>query len=216
MRHIVHSETPPPSIVEAHRVQPRPLSPKEAWDGFDSRELREHLWELQFGLCAYCERALELWPGCSSIEHIIPKTANPQVTFQYTNLVLCCLDKNTCNLHKKGQHFAGFDATGRFSQGFISPTQLRCETSFVYGRDGSIRPSEQADEPDATQTLRILNLNYEPLKTERREHLMAIETAINAMGGQMDAIVEFLAGELGLEGLKPFYSAKHQHFSLVA
>jgi uncharacterized protein (TIGR02646 family) len=57
--------------------------------------------------------------GSSSIEHIIPKTANPEVTFQYTNLVLCCLDPQTCNLHKKGQHFSGFDTTGRWAEGFV-------------------------------------------------------------------------------------------------
>lgn len=216
MRYIVHSETPPPSIVAAHRAEPHPLNPRQAWDAFVSRELREHLWELQFGICGYCERALELGPNTSSIEHIVPKTANPQVTFQYTNLVLCCLDWNTCNLHKKGQHFAGCDATGRWSQGFIAPTQPRCETSFTYGRDGSIHSSDQADEPDATQTLLILNLNHESLKTERRDYLVAIETAIADMGGQMDAIVQFLAAELELGGLKPFYSAKHQHFSLAA
>lgn len=216
MRYIVHLDTPPPSIIAAHRAEPHPLNPRQAWDTFDSRELRDHLWELQFGLCAYCERALELGPGTSSIEHIIPKTANPQVTFQYTNLVLCCLDQNTCNLHKKGQHFSGCDVTGRWSQGFIAPTQRRCETSFVYGRDGSVSPAERADEPDATQTLRILNLNHEPLKTERRDYLTAIDTAISSMGDQLDAIVEFLTGELELGGLKPFYSAKHQHFSLAA
>lgn len=216
MRHIVHSQGPPPSLVAAHHADPHPLNPRLAWKAFDSLELREHLWELQFGLCAYCERALGLGPGTSSIEHIVPKTANPQVTFQYTNLILCCLDQDTCNLHKKGLHFAGCDSTGRWSQGFIAPTQQRCETSFIYGRDGSIHPSDQADKNDATQTLGILNLNHEPLKTERREYLEAIDTAIGAMGSQMDAIVQFLATELELGGLRPFFSAKRQHFSLDA
>lgn len=216
MRHIVHSETPPPSIIAAYRAQPHPLNPREAWNVFDSRELRGHLWELQFGLCAYCERVLELGPNTSSIEHIIPKTANPQVTFQYTNLVLCCLDQDTCNLHKKGQHFAGCDVTGRWTQGFIAPTHPRCEASFTYGRDGSITPSAQADEPDATQTLQILNLDHEPLKTERRAYLAAVDLAINSMGDQTDAIVEFLRVELELGGLRPFYFAKRQHYSLAA
>jgi len=216
MHYIVHSDTPPPSIVAAYRAEPHPTNPRDAWDGFDARELREHLWELQFGLCAYCERALELGSGTASIEHIVPKTANPQVTFQYTNLVLCCLDRNTCNLHKKDQHFAGCDATGRWSQGFIAPTQPRCETSFVYGRDGSVTPAARVDEPDATETLRILNLNYEPLKTERREYIAAIETAIADMDGQLDAVLQFLTAELELGGLRPFYSAKHQNFYLAA
>lgn len=216
MRHIVYSNTPPISIREAHRAQPHPLNPGEAWKAFDSRELREHLWEIQYGLCAYCERALGLGTHTSSIDHIVPKTANPRVTFQYTNLVLCCLDQNTCNLHKKGQHFAGFDVTGRWTQGFIAPTQPRCELSFTYGRDGSVGPAEQAVKPDATQTIRILNLDHESLKTQRRDYLVAVETAIVDMVDQMDAIVLFLRTELELGGLKPFYSAKHQHFTLAA
>lgn len=216
MRHIVHTDKPPQSLVDSYRAEPHPLNPPAAWDAFDARELREHLWELQFGLCAYCERVLELGPGTSSIEHVIPKTANPQVTFQYTNLVLCCLDSDTCNLHKKGQHFAGFDTTGRWTQGFISPTQARCELSFSYGRDGSVGPAEQAAEPDASETIRILNLNHVPLKTERREYLGAVETAISDMDGQMEAIRIFLAAELELGGLKPFFTAKRQHFSLSA
>jgi uncharacterized protein (TIGR02646 family) len=216
MRHIVHSEIPPPSIVAAHRAEPHPINPREAWRVFVKEEIREHLWDLQCGHCAYCERALEPGPKTSSIEHIVPKSANPKVTFQYTNLVLCCLDSNTCNHYKEAQHFAGCDATGRWSQGFIAPTQPRCETSFTYGRDGSIHASDQADEPNATQTLLILNLNHESLKTQRRDYLVAIDTAIADMGGQMDAIAQFLAAELILGGLKPFYSAKHQHFSSAA
>jgi hypothetical protein len=69
------------------------------------------------------------------------------------------VDQNTCNLHKKGQHFAGCDATGRWTQGFIAPTQPRCETSFTYGRDGSIHPSVQADEPDARSRMEQAAMN---------------------------------------------------------
>jgi uncharacterized protein (TIGR02646 family) len=216
MRHIVHSEVPPASIVDAHRAQPHPLNPREAWDAFDKRDLRDHLWELQSGLCAYCERTLDVGIGTSSIEHIIPKSGDGKVTFQYTNLVLCCLDHDTCNLHKKGQHFGGFDATGRWTQGFIDPTQSRCDASFRYARDGSVHPSDQACYSDATETIRILNLNHEPLKTERREYLGALDNAISDMGEQLDAILHFLAAELQLGALKPFYSAKHQHFDLPA
>ena len=104
MRHIIHSETVPTGIAAAFRAEPHPTKPRQAWDDFDKaakRELREHLWELQYGLCAYCERALDLGPGTSSVEHIVPKTSNPRFTFLYTNLVLCCVDPKTCNLRKK-------------------------------------------------------------------------------------------------------------------
>src|SRR5271165_1823523 len=138
MRHIVHAADAPDSLRVEYRANPHPFNPGEAWAAFDAHELRDHLWELQYGLYAYCERVLEAGAGFTSIEHIIPKTTNPQVTFQYTNLVLCCLNPETCNLHKKDQHFSGFDTTGRWAEGFVSPTQPRCETSFIYARDGSI------------------------------------------------------------------------------
>jgi uncharacterized protein (TIGR02646 family) len=215
MRYIVH-DAPPDSLEQALRDNPNPADPGAAWDAFDTRELREKLWTLQSGLCAYCERTIEIGPGKTSIDHIIPKSSDSRVTFQYTNLVLCCLDKNTCNLHKKGKHFAGCDDTGRFRQGFIAPTQQRCESSFSYKRDGSVEASATAIQDDARETLTILNLNSPNLKTERGNYLKSIEQAIVSMGEQFDAIAAYLQEELSIGGGKPFFSAKRQNFQYEA
>ena len=211
MRHIVHGE-PPQSIKDAYRDQPEPQNPRDAWKAFDRAEVRETLWELQHGLCAYCERTIELGPGCNSIDHVVPKSRVPSGTFRYTNLLLCCVDPNTCNLHKRGNYFAGADDTGRWREGFIDPTQPRCATSFVYKRDGSVVPSDTAVQDDARDTLDIINLNFEDLKTDRRDYLNRIDAAIVGMVPQLDAIRAFLIGELALGSLKPFHSAKLQHF----
>ncbi len=210
MRHFTHPSEWPPTIRDEYRAQRHPTDPRAAWDAFDAREVRDALWQLQHGLCAYCERVLEPVPAGSSIDHVIPKSDHPEVTFLYTNLVLCCTDSQTCNLHKRRRYFAGADETGRWTPGFIAPGQARCETSFVYERDGSVRPSESAIEPDATETLRILNLNHHPLKTERREYLAALDQAIASMVDQVDALMAFLHLEMPLGNLKPFYSAKRQ------
>jgi uncharacterized protein (TIGR02646 family) len=210
MRHFSHPTDWPASIRAEYRAQPRPANPRDAWDAFDTREVRDALWELQHGLCAYCERVVEPGPGSSSIDHVIPKSANPEVTFLYTNHVLCCTDRQTCNLHKKGQHFAGADATGRWTQGFIAPTQPRCETSFIYEGDGSVKPSDSATEPDTTETLRIVNLNHGPLQTERRDYLTSVNRNIANMADQMDALLIYLEAELSVGSLKPFYSLKRQ------
>jgi uncharacterized protein (TIGR02646 family) len=212
MRHFVHPiETSwPQSIRDEFRANSRPENPREAWQAFDKTEVRDALWELQYGLCAYCERVVEAGSGGSSIDHVIPKTRNPEVTFLYSNLVLCCTSPHTCNLFKGGNHFAGTDETGRWTQGFIAPTQERCEPSFNYFRDGSIAPSANTTEPDATDTLRILNLNHQLLQTERREHLAAIDRAIAALAEQVDALIEYLRTEMPAESLNPFYSAKRQ------
>lgn len=214
MRHFTHPVDWPESIRAEYRRQPRPANPRDSWGAFDKREVRDALWELQNGLCAYCERRVELGPGGSSIDHVIPKTANPEVTFLYTNLVLCCTDHQTCNLHKKGQHFAGADASGRSTEGFIAPTQPRCETSFIYEGDGSVKPSESATEPDATETLRIVNLNHRPLQTERRDYLAALSRNIANMADQMDALTEYLETELSIGSHKPFYSLKRQRIKV--
>ncbi len=211
MRYILHDDQPD-SLRQANRDNPRPADHGAAWEDFNSRELRDKLWTLQSGLCAYCERAIDPGPAQTTIDHIIPKSCNPEVTFQYTNLVLCCDDKNTCNLHKKGKYFAGCDDTGRFRQGFIAPTQPRCASSFAYKRDGSVKPSDTAVKDDATETLKILNLNSLDLKTERRNYLKSLEQAITSMGDQFDAIAAFLCEELSIGGGKPFFSAKLQNF----
>ena len=210
MRHFTHSAPWPASIQSEHRAQPHPDNPRDAWDAFDAREVRDALWELQHGLCAYCERVVEPGPGGSSIDHVVPKSAHPEVTFLYSNLVLCCTDSKTCNIHKRGQYFSGADATGRWTPGFIAPTQARCETSFTFLGDGSVKPSDSAIEPDATDTLRIVNLNHEPLKTERRDYLAAVNRTIASMTDQMDALLVFLEMEMPVGTLKPFYSAKRQ------
>jgi uncharacterized protein (TIGR02646 family) len=211
MRHIVHDD-PPQSIKDALRQEPSPNNPKKAWKKFDSAEVREKLWELQHGLCAYCERTLEIGPGCSSIDHVVPKSRVHSGTFRYTNLLLCCKDDNTCNLYKKGNYFEGADDTGRWREGFIDPTQPRSASSFVYKRDGSVIPSTTAVQDDARDTLDIINLNIEYLRTDRRDYLQRIERAIVSMEDQLDAIRFFLTRELSLESFKPFYSAKLQHF----
>jgi uncharacterized protein (TIGR02646 family) len=102
MRHIVHSSTPPASLDAEFRKNPYPANPTEAWNAFEAKELRDHLWDLQHGLCAYCERVLDPGKGGSSIDHVVPKSRNPRGTFDYANLVLSCMDQKTCNIHKKG------------------------------------------------------------------------------------------------------------------
>lgn len=209
MRHFTHAMVPPPSIVAAHRANPHPLDPREAWDDFDSRELREHLWELQQGLCAYCERVMEPGPGGSSIDHIQPKSQNPHLTFAYTNLILCCPDPATCNIHKRSHYFAGTTVTGAWTQGFIDPTQPRCEAAFKYLANGRVETTG-VPQDDADKTIGILNLNQQDLVTNRRDYLGALDTAIGGMTDQLDALEDYLRGELSVGGLKPYFSAKKQ------
>jgi uncharacterized protein (TIGR02646 family) len=210
MRHIIHNPEWPKSIRVAYRDHPHPEDPTTVWEKFNKSEVRQNLWDIQSGLCAYCERTVKLDAGASAIEHIRPKGIYHEETFNYPNLVLCCADTHTCNLHKKSKYEDGIDVTGRRTEGFISPTQERCSTSFKYNGDGSIEPSPAAEKSDAEITLKILNLNYPPLKTERRTYFEAINCAIVSMEEQRDALEMYLEQEMALDNRKPFYSAKCQ------
>lgn len=198
MRHFTHPDAWPLSIASAYGIGQCPNDPSAAWDTFSKTEVRGALQKLQHGLCAYCERVLHSDSGLTSIDHIFPKATYPEKTFFYPNLALCCNDPQTCNFHKANKHFAGF----------IDPTQQRCETSFSYFRDGSIRPSSSAIRQDATETLKILNLNHPPLVSERREYLATLEQQIEDMQGQEEALEYFLNLEMEIESGAPYYSAK--------
>ena len=98
----------------------------------------------------------------------------------------------------------------------MAPNQPRCETSFIYARDGSIDAVPTAYQADTLETIRILNLNHKPLATERREYVASIDQAVASMADQLEAVAIFLVGELALGGLKPFFSAKQQIFPIQA
>lgn len=51
-------------------------------------DLESALCKEQHGLCCYCGEKLE--DGKQSIEHFLPKNKNKHLTFDYTNLMLCC------------------------------------------------------------------------------------------------------------------------------
>jgi len=204
MRHIIHDSSPPASLQKMQRQEPCPEDPTKAWNEFDDTELRANLWKLQYGRCAYCERTIELTPGGGCVDHVYPKGRDQTKTFEYKNLLLSCTNKNTCNLYKKGKWF----------ENFIDPTQLRCETSFAYKRDGSIESSSPAVACDVKETVKLLNLEERGLKTARRAHFERLEKMIADMEDQLEAVKEFLQRELALECRLPFYSAKKQLFGM--
>lgn len=76
---------------------------KKALARYNQPEVREALWEMCNGKCAYCERQLD--DSDAHIEHYRPK-ANPQyrhLAFEWTNLLLSC---STCNSSRyKGDKF---------------------------------------------------------------------------------------------------------------
>lgn len=203
MRYIVHDEAPP-TLKAALRAQPNPANPTEAWQEFDHSEVRDQLYLLQHGLCAYCERVLAPGPGGSSIDHVFPKGSDCRGTFKYENMLLCCRDARTCNEHKRGSYF----------DGFISPLLPTAPASFRYEANGTIAPADSSIAAAANQTITILNLRAPHLVTERAEYFESLSMAIASMADQLDAVAALLAAEFRPLNDKPFISAKLQLFAV--
>lgn len=86
-------------------------------------------------------------------------------------------------------------------------------TEFLLRAGRSVGATETDYKLDTLETIRILNLNYKPPVTERRDYIAALDKAVASMADQHEAIILFLQNELEVGGLKPFFSAKRQLFS---
>lgn len=214
MRHILHEDPEPDSLIKTRQNQKLQQSPEAAWQEFDKTDLRLALFNLQFGRCAYCERTLSCDSRNNSIEHIQPKSRFPNKLFVWSNLVLSCTSPNTCNRHKKNKYPGDEDPKREPTWQFISPTDARCASSFRYSRNGKVEPAEADDceTRDATKTIDLLNLNQLDLQTKRREVLETIEHQMNELKNQEDSSIwiSFLIDECRVDSKSPFYSAKRQ------
>ncbi len=203
MRHIVHDE-PPATLRAALRAQPNPANPRLAWKHFDHSEVRDQLYLLQHGLCAYCERVLAAGPGGSSIDHVFPKGSDCRGTFKYENMLLCCTDTKTCNEQKRGNYFTGF----------LSPLLPTAPAAYRYDASGTIEPADPSTKADAKRTIEILNLKAPHLVTEREAYFESLSKSIADMADQLDAVAALLAAEFQPLNDKPFISAKLQLFAV--
>lgn len=108
------------------------------------------------GKCAYCESKMRhVAPG--DIEHVIPKSIEPRMWFEWLNLTLAC---SVCNTNK-GAH-----------QGFVDPHDDEPEEHFwfagtaIFPRPGSVK---------GTLTEVVLKLNRSDLHDRRYDRLSSLE-----------------------------------------
>jgi 5-methylcytosine-specific restriction endonuclease McrA len=105
------------------------------------------------GKCAYCESKL-LHVTYGDVEHIIPKSSDPTITFEWENLTLAC---DVCNTNK-GNHFKG--GAGLIDPYIQEPSEhYRIVGPFLFALPG---------DDDARLTELTLKLNRTEL-LERRE-----------------------------------------------
>lgn len=133
------------------------------WGNLDvTTDLRKHLITEQSQRCIYCECGMSNIK--SHVEHILPKSTYPDLTFEYENLAASCDGgqgpSRSCG-QKKGDDFD--------PDLFLDPTkQPDIEEFFSYDVDtGTVQGSEKNEER-ASYMIILLNLNNPKLNAERK------------------------------------------------
>ena len=129
----------------------------------------------QQGLCAYT--GMTAATGNSHVEHLVPRSSSypsdlpdgfiprPFETIEWTNLVACIPMNPSGWPYGAGKKDKWPPDAERHL--FISPVHPSCETKFLYGKLGSIRPANEADEA-ATKTIEHLGLDHDWLNDSRK------------------------------------------------
>lgn len=136
----------------------------------------------QNGLCAYCQQKLKLQQA--SIEHVIPKEYNLELSTSYFNLVAVCKEtpkdwygNDHCDKHKQSKMIAPLIFASA-----SNVTELFNHRYFTANFDGSIHVKASATDEDkklASVFIDVLNLNHNLLKDKRKRE--AIDPLFDAM-----------------------------------
>jgi uncharacterized protein (TIGR02646 family) len=207
-----------PHHLDKRQKKGVPQNPETAWDNFDHKaEVRDALYPRQHGLCAYCENSLDTELG-QHIEHIQPKKTFPAGTFEYSNLMLSCIDSNNIGLLDSGAVSCGAHKGRRYDAvRFISPTDSVCEEYFSYSLIGEVqsRSDQPATQDKARYTVELLNLNCRRLVRERADMLLEGFKIIRELQNEPEALQRFLDCELNPSNgkLRSYINTRRQHFA---
>jgi uncharacterized protein (TIGR02646 family) len=177
-------------------------------------------------LCAYCQIRLDSGIG-HHIEHVINKSIDPTLTFEWTNLVLSCTHSNSITATRTdGGVSCGHSTDKRtwptLDPKFVSPTEIDCKRYFEYhASDGSVQPATNLNANDtkrATYTRDLLNLNCSRLNRERKDMLEEGLKIIRRLMSDPVALRHFLDCDLNEtnQKLNSFYTAREQNFGAFA
>ena len=223
-------DTPPPRLLEDRRLTYTPSdinTPKKVWKNFRGRNgkeiLRNKLKLLQNGLCVYCEEKLDKYGF--HIEHILSKSLNPPLTFEYTNLSLSCIkdgsisSETTTNPISCGH--APLKRDNIYDENlFIKPTEIGCSSLFQYRRNGKVAPANGISRHDVLRvkhTIDVLNLNCLRLQRDRKEIIDEGLNIILELQNDNNALLNFLELEFDKVNNKylfSFISARKEHYKL--
>lgn len=195
---------------------------KSRWSNLDKQLLSDALTLDQYGLCGYTELDDSRLAVGTHIEHVVPKSASPQLTFDYANLLLCALSSAELQRYAKADQFGGHHKGSDYDpQLFVSPLMEGCDHYFIYASSGRVEPRSTLSaqqQAQARYTIDLLNLNAPLLVHERQQWIDELETLI-AKAIDADSSLHNLA-EVDLlprnGRLSPFFTASRQRYGHLA
>lgn len=228
MIELIHDDVP--RLLNNRKNNPMdngiPQNPRNAWNSFSSqgkKDIHNRLIPLQNGLCVYCEEILDRHG--LHIEHILSKTLNPPLTFEYINLSLSCNDDatmpNEITTNPISCGHAPLKRDNLYNEDlFIKPTEENCNTLFRYKANGEITYAHNLllfDINRVEHTIEVLNLDCLRLQRERREMMEEGLNIILDLNDNLEAIKYFLELEFEKVNNKyifPFISAREENYDL--
>lgn len=214
-------------LGKAHENPPADAASAESrWGSFGragyKAPLQESLLEQQHHLCCYSEVRPDLEGIGCHIEHVKPKSAYPQLTFDFANLVVSALSSNDLNGFLAQEVFGGHAKQNTFDPAlFVSCLDADCARYFAYLSDGRVVPSiavSGADQSKAQYTIDLLNLNSPYLITLRRNWWGDLEKLFHEhirddMSLECLATIDLLPRN---NKLSQFFSLTRQFFGQIA
>jgi len=148
--HLNHANNDPPKTS---------MQAVSRWSRFAYKtELTNLLETEQYGLCAYSELRPDQSGLRQHIEHVQPKSAYPQRTFDYQNLVLCALSHSDLSGRAKEDVFGGHAKLNDYDANqFISCLDANCSHYFRYLSDGRVVPNNHLDTIEKTGWMNWIN-----------------------------------------------------------
>ena len=194
---------------------------KERWNGFQQRHkkaTRRKCLTEQYHLCGYSESELKDLDWGMHLDHIEPKSRNPQRTFDHNNLIVCAIDDAKVRRLSKEEVFGGHAKGSWYSDDFIHPLMKDCRDYFFFEiASGKVIPNmklSRRERARARLTICKLNLNSPVLRQRRKTWLKSLESEIVNLRNNNKALQNFCNAQLLPRNgrLSSFHSARRQLF----
>ncbi len=218
---------------------------QKPWDEFknpDKTVTHNYILRTQKYLCAYCQQKLRERDNSYSfghLEHIIPRDESKELTFDYSNLVVCCQgfdieeyrEKIKSGVIKRSEEFCAPKKGSEHNQNlFLNPVTVKdIEDYFDYAseldendpRNKSYliipdKTKANEDKSKADYTINLMLLNHKILKKMRAKQYEVVANKIRECKNNQVQIDEFLNNLLDKESniFPAFFSMLKKEFSV--